>query len=483
MGHRTPLVIVIAAVAAAMVPTAPASAGVSFGISVGGGGFAFSLGYSDYPVYSPAWSSPGFSLSFETTLAGYGEWVHVGGLGRVWRPYVAPGWRPYTWGRWVYTPMGWTWVAYEPWGYVPHHYGSWAFTTFGWVWQPGYVYTPANVAWVSYGACVGWYAAPPPGWSHAQRAYWRGYDHGYGDGYRDGWRDARYANFVEWNRFTARNVAAVARPGSEIRGLSHRSVRMMGGPPARDRIERVTGTPVRTVPVAERSVRMGDRTVRAVRPEGVARSVERYSRAAVRSGLAPSISRTLDRGGRVVPVTGHGGTSSRPATPARTISRRSSARHGSPSGLTGRTQVRPRGSWSGTRGDTSPRSGRAGAPLPSSSRPAATVRDRRGASGRTGGAGTRTVRPQSRRTATHLSLSAGSRSRPTAVTRPAPSRPGRTTTARRASPRTSRRVAVATSRGTRTPSAAGARTAPAGRRVASRTRPGTPSTPRRSRRH
>jgi len=130
MNHR---ILLVAALALALTAAAgPASAGVAFGVSVGGGGFSFSLGYSDYPVYSPAWHSPGFSLSFGTTLAGYGEWIHLAGVGRVWRPWVAPDWRPYTWGRWVMTPMGWTWVSYEPWGYVPHHYGSWALTTVGW---------------------------------------------------------------------------------------------------------------------------------------------------------------------------------------------------------------------------------------------------------------------------------------------------------------------------------------------------------------
>ncbi len=330
MEHRITRLATLAVLVLATAAALPTQAGTAFGISVGGPGFSVSIGTAVNPVYSPAWGSASFSLSFES-LASYGEWIHVPGLGRVWRPWVAPDWRPYTWGRWVFTSVGWTWVAYEPWGYLPHHYGSWALTTFGWVWRPGYVYHPANVVWVSHGTFLGWYPAGPPGWSHARRSYLHGYRHGYADGYRDGWRDARYATFVEWNRFTAGNVARVARPGAELHGLSPHSVRRLEGPPARRRVERLTGSPVRTVPVAERTVRMGDRSVRAVRPEGVARSVERYAPEVVRTALAPSVSRRTGRGvaptpARDVPrADGRPGAavSSRPrrAAPGRSVSR------------------------------------------------------------------------------------------------------------------------------------------------------------------
>ena len=104
---------------------APATAGVDwFGLSFGVGGFSFSLGYSDYPVYGNDWNDPSWSLDFDLALTGYGGWVWVDGLGRVWQPYVAAGWQPYSNGQWVWTAHGWTWVAYEPWGYVPHHYGA-----------------------------------------------------------------------------------------------------------------------------------------------------------------------------------------------------------------------------------------------------------------------------------------------------------------------------------------------------------------------
>ena len=34
-------------------------------------------------------------------------------------PTVTSSWRPYTWGRWHWTPVGWSWIAYEPWGWLP----------------------------------------------------------------------------------------------------------------------------------------------------------------------------------------------------------------------------------------------------------------------------------------------------------------------------------------------------------------------------
>ncbi len=191
----------------------PAQAGGSFGMHVGNGGFGVTVGIGDWGPYTNSWTNPQWSLDYNVALSGYGEWVWAGDLGRVWRPWVAVGWRPYTYGRWVSTTFGWTWVAYEPWGYVPHHYGSWAMCNFGWVWVPGYTYSCGNVVWVRSGGYVGWYARPPWGWSHAAR----GYHHGYRDGYRDGWHDARYATYVDWHHMASDNV-------SHYRGHPHRRI-------------------------------------------------------------------------------------------------------------------------------------------------------------------------------------------------------------------------------------------------------------------
>jgi hypothetical protein len=271
------------------VPTV--EAGGAFGIHIGSGGFGVSVGFGDWGVYTSSWSDPYWSIDFNATLAGYGQWTWVGGLGRVWRPWVATSWRPYTYGRWVYTSYGWTWVAYEPWGYVPHHYGSWAYTSFGWVWVPGYSYSCANVVWVRAGGYVGWYARPPWGWSHAHHGFHHGYNHGYRDGfgngyhsgYHDGWRDARYATYVDWKHFGSDNVAR--------RSVSHRIVSMdriegLSNGPTRDEVRRRGGSAVSQTPVSRRTVTMDGREITIARPEGVAQSIERNAAETAGSALS-----------------------------------------------------------------------------------------------------------------------------------------------------------------------------------------------------
>jgi len=69
----------------------------------------------------------------------YGEFVSLGGCGRVWRPYfVSAAWDPYGAGIWAYYPgVGYSWVSPYPWGWAPFHYGSWLQCAGGWGWQPG----------------------------------------------------------------------------------------------------------------------------------------------------------------------------------------------------------------------------------------------------------------------------------------------------------------------------------------------------------
>ena len=173
MTHRRLATGTIALVAAAALALpAPAEAGGWFGLHIGTGGVGVSFGFGSWWAWTDAWASAPTDLNFEVALSGYGEWVWVDGLGRVWRPWVSAAWRPYTNGRWVWTSVGWTWVAYEPWGYLPHHFGNWALTPAGWAWVPGHVYTPASVVWVGNGGMIGWYACPPRGWSHAHRGFW-----------------------------------------------------------------------------------------------------------------------------------------------------------------------------------------------------------------------------------------------------------------------------------------------------------------------
>jgi hypothetical protein len=102
--------------------------------------------------------APPVSLAtFESSLSPYGDWVVVGAYGRVWRPHVAAGWRPYYYGRWEWTSEGWLWVSEEPFGWAAYHYGRWTLHPgYGWIWVPGYQWAPAWVSWRYSGDVVGW---------------------------------------------------------------------------------------------------------------------------------------------------------------------------------------------------------------------------------------------------------------------------------------------------------------------------------------
>lgn len=91
-------------------------------------------------------------------LDSYGSWVYVDSINSwAWQPSVSGAWRPYTAGRWYWTPTGYAWISYEPWGWLPYHYGSWHFSgSFGWVWSWGNYWGPAWVSWMWWPGYVGW---------------------------------------------------------------------------------------------------------------------------------------------------------------------------------------------------------------------------------------------------------------------------------------------------------------------------------------
>jgi hypothetical protein len=105
---------------------------------------------------------------FDEPLSPYGYWVEDPYYGRLWRPRETPAdWRPYTYGRWVYTSeYGWVWVSEEPYGWVVYHYGRWVWTSqYGWVWIAGDTWGPSWVEWCYGGGYVGWTPMPPdPYW-------------------------------------------------------------------------------------------------------------------------------------------------------------------------------------------------------------------------------------------------------------------------------------------------------------------------------
>src|SRR5262245_61056807 len=107
------------------------------------------------------------SAEFQSALEPYGSWQPHPRFGEVWVPYdLPPGWRPYTYGRWVYTEdWGWYWVSDEEeadWGWVAFHYGRWVHDRrFGWFWVPGDEWGPAWVDWRRGDDYVGWAPLPP----------------------------------------------------------------------------------------------------------------------------------------------------------------------------------------------------------------------------------------------------------------------------------------------------------------------------------
>lgn len=102
-------------------------------------------------------ATPPTADTFREGLSPYGSWVQYRDMGWVWRPKVAPGWRPYYRGQWIWTDSGWTWTSDEPWGWATYHYGRWGYDgQLGWFWVPGYVWGPAWVSWRYGPGVIGW---------------------------------------------------------------------------------------------------------------------------------------------------------------------------------------------------------------------------------------------------------------------------------------------------------------------------------------
>ena len=100
---------------------------------------------------------------FYDRLQAYGDWVWLQGQ-YVWVPAnVDRQWRPYTYGRWVYTDhYGWMWTSDEPFGWAAYHYGRWGFSNqVGWFWVPGSRWGPAWVSWRSSDNYLAWAPLPP----------------------------------------------------------------------------------------------------------------------------------------------------------------------------------------------------------------------------------------------------------------------------------------------------------------------------------
>ncbi len=136
--------------------------GLCTGAALGVAGVSLPLFLGDVtPAYAQV------SAEFQAALEPYGHWERHGRFGEVWVPDdLPPGWRPYTYGHWVYTEdWGWYWVSDEDeadWGWVTYHYGRWARDRdIGWFWVPGDEWGPAWVDWRRGDQFVGWAPLPP----------------------------------------------------------------------------------------------------------------------------------------------------------------------------------------------------------------------------------------------------------------------------------------------------------------------------------
>jgi hypothetical protein len=117
-----------------------------------------------YPVERVPEPAVGLDVSyFYESLSPYGIWVYHPIHRYVWVPSgMYRGWRPYTYGQWIWTDYGWTWHSQFVWGWGPFHYGRWGWEAdIGWYWVPGTVWGPCWVTWRHSDFYIGWAPLPP----------------------------------------------------------------------------------------------------------------------------------------------------------------------------------------------------------------------------------------------------------------------------------------------------------------------------------
>jgi hypothetical protein len=152
-------------------------------------------------------------------LAQHGTWRSDETYGPLWVPAaVAPGWSPYSTGRWIWDPrFGWTWLDDAPWGWAPYHYGRWVFAGNYWAWAPGPVvvrpvYSPALVVFLGGPVAVTVGVRPlhwaPLGWGEPLIPWW-GRPGFVGVATWGGWGGPRVVNNVVVHRTTTVNVTNI----------------------------------------------------------------------------------------------------------------------------------------------------------------------------------------------------------------------------------------------------------------------------------
>ncbi len=212
---------------------------------------------------------------FYSSLDAYGEWIPVSQGLYGWRPLrVMTGWRPYTFGRWVWTDDGWYWASDEPWAWAVYHYGRWHFDDYyGWIWIPGYDWAPAWVEWRVGGDYVGWAPLGP----------YAVFSVNFGIRYEYGWEtpgnywcfaDARYMNSPHIDRYVYRHEHnwRFLRRTRESGTVWYSGGRILTRGPERELIERRTGRRLERAEI----VNVSDRSQQQIRRDGGRESIQVY---------------------------------------------------------------------------------------------------------------------------------------------------------------------------------------------------------------
>jgi hypothetical protein len=114
-------------------------------------------------VYERGYPSRMDTSYFYDYLSDYGTWIYYPPYDYVWIPRIDRyGWRPYSYGYWVWSDHGWTWISRFEWGWAPFHHGRWGWDVeLGWYWVPGTIWAPAWVTWRRGDLYIGWAPLPP----------------------------------------------------------------------------------------------------------------------------------------------------------------------------------------------------------------------------------------------------------------------------------------------------------------------------------
>jgi len=149
---------------------------------------------------------------FYNSLRPYGEWIQFDAGFYGWRPmHVRANWRPYLYGRWMWTDYGWYWVSSEPFGWAVFHYGRWYYDDYyGWIWIPDRVWGPAWVEWRYNDDFLGWAPLPP----------YASFSFSIGIRFTTHWvAPYHYWNFVRYRNFTSPYVYRDVTPANYTRRL------------------------------------------------------------------------------------------------------------------------------------------------------------------------------------------------------------------------------------------------------------------------